>query len=91
MSAPLACLVEPRSEQTVQGLHPGRQIGVADLDDEVKVRSQHAVGVADPAIALEGSFHQAEVESPDLVIGKDRKPGHSAGGDVIDPVRFLNA
>ena len=47
--------------------------------------------MADPAVLTEGLLHEPEVETPQLVVREDGKPGDPSRGDVIDAVGLLDA
>jgi hypothetical protein len=91
VATPIAGLVEPRSEQAVQALDSSREVRIADLDDQMEMSGEQAIRMADPAVLTEGLLHEPEVETPQLVVREDGKPGDPSRGDVIDAVGLLDA
>jgi len=53
MSAAFARIVEPGAEDSVQVLHARRQVRIADLKDQVEMRREQAIRVADPVVSLD--------------------------------------
>ena len=47
--------------------------------------------MADPVVAVDRPAQELEIDQPRLVTGKHREAAYTAGRDVVDAVRFLDA
>ncbi|MDQ5822085.1 MAG: hypothetical protein M3540_11655 [Actinomycetota bacterium] len=91
MAAPFTRVVEPRAEDPVEVLDPGREICVADLHDQMEVRREQAIRVADPVVAIQRPVKKPQVNASQFVVGKHSQAADAAGRDVVDAVRLLDA
>jgi hypothetical protein len=91
VSAPLACLVEPGSEDAVQVLHARREVRVAELDDHVEMRREQAIRVENPVVAVDRPTQEPEIHAAQLVTGEHGEAAHPTGRDMVDAVRLLDA
>jgi len=91
VAAAFARVVEPGPEDSIQVLHARRQVRIADLEDQVEMRREQAIRVADPVVARSRAAEEPEIHTPQLVTGEHRQAADATGSDVVDAVRLLDA
>jgi hypothetical protein len=85
--APAAVLrVEGLCVAAVQTAHARRELLSGRLDDEVVVVAHQAAGVQLPAVLVDDSRQDPEVEQPIVVFEVDQASSHAARGDVVEAV-----
>jgi hypothetical protein len=75
--------------ETVELLHPGRQVGLADLHDEVVVLRHEAPAVQTPTAGTSDAPKQLDERQPVSRVEEDGVAVDAVSRHVVDAVRHL--
>jgi hypothetical protein len=76
-------LVEPARVRAVQVTHPVGEVRLRGLEDEVVVRSEQAVGVEAPVVAVDHAPKEVEEDAAIAVLEEDERAPVPDRGDVV--------
>jgi hypothetical protein len=86
---PPVTVIELTRVRAVQPLHPGAQVRLRRLEQEMEVVVHQAVREAAPALPEDDLPEQRQVRAPVIVIGEDRGAVVATGVDVVDGSSLL--
>ena len=82
-------IIELPAVEPVQTLHPGTEVRLGRLDEQMDVVVHQAVREAVPLRPRDGEAKRGQVQPPIIVVAIDQAFGVAASEDVMDPVRDL--
>jgi hypothetical protein len=91
VALPSVSAVERLGVSSVQVLHPARQCGLCNPEDEVEMRAEEAIGEALPEVCIDDRRKKLQPAAAVSVVAKDLTGMSGVRSNVIDAVWYLNA